>query len=148
MIESIINFIRRLFGADTDVTAETIGNDGSQTFTTKVLLNNCVKGYDLVDVNVVATGKETVYGVHACDTIGNGTDKAVTLSTKQKPECFHVVCYVCSCENNETLGPVSGKVVNSGDMFTTVNITDDFLGLKKITFDATVEEQKNIEHNI
>lgn len=139
MLESIINFFKKLFSSNDveivqNTTTETESITESASVKTTLLINNCLSGYKLTDI-VLATGKQIMY----CEDIPEKDSITTVFQTSTKPEEFYLQCMVESLENGERIGPQGMMVENTGT-FITINATDTNLGLKKIAFDASVEE--------
>ncbi len=149
MIESIINFFKNLFGFSSEKNKQAISNTDELNPTetrvkTKLLINNCLKGYKLKDMSLI-TGSYIMY----CEDVSEGGFAVTTFETDKMPEEFYLRCKIESNDCGEQLGPL-GMVVENRDSFLIINVTDTSLGLRKIAFDTTVESsdikvQKNLD---
>ena len=146
MLESIINFFKNLFSSNKVETVqntitETESTAESTTVKTKLLINNCLNGYKLVEV-LLATGTRIMY----CNDIPEKDSIVVVFETDKNPEEFYLKCMVESMENGERIGPQGMIIKNNGNGFVTVNATDTNLGLNRITFNAAVEDISEKTH--
>ena len=146
MLESIINFFKNLFSSNKVETVqntitETESTAESTTVKTKLLINNCLNGYKLVEV-LLATGTRIMY----CNDIPEKDSIVVVFETDKNPEEFYLKCMVESMENGERIGPQAMIIKNNGNDFVTVNATDTNLGLNRITFNAAVEDISEKTH--
>ena len=151
MLKKIIDFFKRLFGVKTKseetvavvttmakaVTRSEVEED--ETPKTKVLINNCIRGYDLIKFNI--SSDSTVYPEF---TIPNNDSEVIV--TEMDTE-LTLTCTIRAVENGEEIGPLSVKVKTPKDTFYTINVTDILLGLQKITFSAEVEDGKTEEYS-
>lgn len=152
MLKKIIDFFKRLFGIKTK-SEETVAvvamakavtrsevEDEEEKITpkTKVLINNCIRGYDLIKFNI--SSDSTIYPEF---TILNNESEVIV--TEMDTE-LTLTCTIRAVENGEEIGPLSVKVKTPKDTFYTISVTDILLGLQKITFSAEVEDGKTKEY--
>lgn len=152
MLKKIIDIFKKLFGIKTK-NEETVAvvttmakavtksevEDEEEEKVTKVLVNNCIQGYDLIKFNI--SSDSTIYPEF---TILNNESEVIV--TKMDTE-LTLTCTIRAVENGEEIGPLSVKVKTPKDSFYTINVTDILLGLQKITFSAEVEDGKTEEYS-
>ena len=151
MLKKIIDFFKKLFGIKTK-SEETVAvvTTMAKAVTrseieeevipkTKVLINNCIRGYDLIKFDI--SSDSTVYPEF---TIPNNDSEVIV--TEMDTE-LNLTCTIRAVENGEEIGPLSVKVKTPKDTFYTINVTDILLGLQKITFSAEVEDGKTEEYS-
>ena len=156
MFDKIIDFFKGLFSSDsneenvtasewTDADAISVNSTTTraeegveeQSYSAKVLVSNCIKGYSLVDFS--ASSNEVTINY---DKIPFGESRVMIFQSKEQPAICDLKCNLLCESDGEVLENFSASVLIPNLNFTTINVTDILLGIKPITFDAVVDEPK------
>lgn len=156
MFDKIIDFFKGLFSSDsneeiatasewTDADTITVNSISTraeegvkeESYTAKVLVSNCIKGYSLVDFSASSNEVTVNY-----DKIPFGESRVMIFQSKERPAICDLRCNLMCESDGEVLEDFSVSVLIPNLNFTTINITDNLLGIKPITFDAVIDEPK------
>ena len=147
MFTKIIDFFKNLFSTSNEknvvATSELLSNEMVTTsatenkYTLKVLLNNCIKGYSLINLKLSTDGNDYCINKLAYD-----ESSVIEFNTSNKPSEIILKCGIKCESDGEIINNLSTKVNVSVTLFTTINVTDTLLGLRKITFDTNIENNK------
>lgn len=136
MIETIINFLKSIFGNNKETTASEVN-----LISTNVLINNTLQGYKVIHLALINQGSSI-----DSFTIKSNESITIPMMTVEKIKELTLKCDIqCEDSSQEIIKGLSCTIdCNNQSQFITINITPTLLKLNAITFNTTIE---NIKHN-